>query len=204
MTEPQKQQSIYVVTDIEADGLVPGENSMMSFASVAVDEAGTQYGTFEAVLSPLDGAKPNPVTLAWFQTVPAAYAAATLDPKPPAHVMAAFEAWVRHLPGRAVFAAHPVIFDGLWIDYYLRRFSGHPLFQPFEADRLFHGHALCIRALAIGALWPNVPDAGSYPADWLGNHEHTHRAVDDARGYAHLLNYLLERARSKQTGDSAP
>ena len=29
------------------------------------------------------------------------------------------------------------------------------------------------------------------PREWLGHHEHTHRAIDDARGYAHLLGVLL-------------
>ncbi|MFF5076767.1 hypothetical protein ACFY36_06930 [Actinoplanes sp. NPDC000266] len=29
------------------------------------------------------------------------------------------------------------------------------------------------------------------PPEWLGNIEHTHRAIDDARGYAHLLGVLL-------------
>jgi inhibitor of KinA sporulation pathway (predicted exonuclease) len=30
-----------------------------------------------------------------------------------------------------------------------------------------------------------------YPAEWLGGHDHSHRAIDDARGYAHLLTLLL-------------
>jgi hypothetical protein len=28
-----------------------------------------------------------------------------------------------------------------------------------------------------------------YPADWLGSIEHTHRAIDDACGYANLLRF---------------
>jgi hypothetical protein len=31
------------------------------------------------------------------------------------------------------------------------------------------------------------------PPEWLGDIEHTHRAIDDARGYAHLLTVLLNR-----------
>ena len=74
---------IYVVTDIEADGPTPGENSMLSFASVAIDETGTLLAEFETILKPLVNARPHPATLAWFQTQPEAYAAATQNPKSP-------------------------------------------------------------------------------------------------------------------------
>src|SRR5947209_4517029 len=78
---------VYVVTDIEVDGPWYGANSMRSFASVARTDDGRELGTFEAVLEPLPGAVPNPHTLVWFQTEPAAWAAATVDPKPAAAVM---------------------------------------------------------------------------------------------------------------------
>ena len=35
------------------------------------------------------------------------------------------------------------------------------------------------------------------PAEWFGNIEHTHRAIDDARGYAHLLGVLFRLARER-------
>ena len=33
------------------------------------------------------------------------------------------------------------------------------------------------------------------PIEWFGDVEHTHRAIDDARGYAHLLVSVLQQAR---------
>jgi hypothetical protein len=41
-----------------------------------------------------------------------------------------------------------------------------------------------------------VPEvmAQTLPPDWLGHIEHTHRAIEDARGYAHLLGELFRRA----------
>ena len=30
-----------------------------------------------------------------------------------------------------------------------------------------------------------------YPEEWLGGHIHTHRAIDDSLGYAHLLKEML-------------
>ena len=176
--------------------MVVGDNSMIAFGSVAIDRDGTELGAFEAVLEPLPGHVPSPDTMAWFATVPDAWAAATSDPRPPAQVMPAFVAWVRALPGPAIFAAHPVLFDGGWIGAYLQRFTDDRLIQhPSIAGRLFHD-VLCIRTLAMGRLgWP-LERCGyqHYPAAWLGDHAHTHRAIDDARGYACLLAKLLARA----------
>lgn len=184
---------IYVVTDIEADGMVVGENSMLAFASVAIGADAAEHGSFEAVLQPLPDRAPSADTMAWFATIPAAWAAATHDPQPPAQVMQRFVDWVRGLPGAPIFAAHPVAFDGGWIGHYLHRFTDDRLIQhPNRPDRLFH-ETLCIRSLAAGRLrWPVTRcNYDSYPADWLGNHAHTHRAIDDARGYACLLARLL-------------
>jgi hypothetical protein len=113
---------VYVVTDIEVNGPTPGEHSMLAFASVAVDAGGGEIDTFEAVLETLPEAGENPITMKWFAGFPEALAAATTNPEPPAMVMARYAEWVRDLPGQAIFAAHPLAFDGAWIDYYIRRF----------------------------------------------------------------------------------
>ena len=192
---------IYVVTDIEVDGPGPGANSMRSFASVAVTAAGEERGVFEAVLEPLAGAAPNPDTYAWFQTQPEAWAAATTDPQPIDQVMAEYVAWVRGLPGPRMFAASPIAFDGGWIDYYLRRFTRYGVVQgPYEKDVLFDGPGLCLRSYAAAVTGRPVADVSpaNLPPAWLGDIPHTHRAIDDARGYAHLLGVLFRRARALQ------
>ena len=194
--ERPMRDPVYVVTDIECDGPTPGRNSMLSFASVAVTADGVEKGVFEAVLAPLEGAAPNPDTLAWFKTQPEAWAAATTDPRPPADVMRDFEAWVRGFGEGRIFAAFPLAFDGMWIDAYLKRFTGHALVEgPYETNRLFDGSGLCLRTLAAARtgqpVWACAPK--TLPAAWLGHHEHTHRAIDDARGYAHLAGVLMGR-----------
>ena len=186
----------YVVTDVEVDGPVPGENSMLSFASVAVDSQGQVLDEFAAVLSLLENAVPDPETMAWFQTVPEAFAAATENPRPPADVMQQYVDWVRSLKGDPIFAAHPLAMDGSWIDYYLRHFTGIRLLKgPWAGERLFYSGGFCLRSYAAGVLrrplWTCNPE--DYPAEVLGGHQHSHRAIDDARGYAHLLSYLLEQ-----------
>jgi DNA polymerase III epsilon subunit-like protein len=185
---------VYIVTDIEADGPTPGKNSMLSFASVAVTADGVVKGEFEAVLEPLPEAERDPNVYAWFQTVPEAWAAATTDPEPPAAVMAAFERWVRSFTQGRIFAAMPLGFDGMWIDHYLRRFTDRGLVEGlYVEDRLFDDAGLCLRSLAAARLkrpmWECTP--ARLPSAWLGEHEHTHRAIDDARGYAHLLGVLM-------------
>jgi hypothetical protein len=52
-------------------------------------------------------------------------------------------------------------------------------------------------SFAAGRLgWPTwTCDVDRCPADWLGDHEHTHQAIDDARGYARLLSLSDEQER---------
>jgi DNA polymerase III epsilon subunit-like protein len=184
---------IYVVTDIEADGPDPGRHSMLSFASVAV-QSGAPIAEFEAVLQPLPEMTTDPDTARWWLTEPEAYKAATENAEPAAAVMSQFVSWVRNLAGPAVFTAHPLAFDGPWIDYYLKRFEDTRLISgPWAGPKLFIGPGLCLRSYIAGRAGLEIGAVSAsgqrvkYPADWLGHHPHTHRAIDDARGYASLL-----------------
>lgn len=187
----------YVVTDIEVDGPWPGPNSMRSFASVAVTAQGRELGRFEAVLEPLPGATPDQDTYAWFQTVPEEWAAATTNPRPVAVVMADYVTWLHNLPQPRMFAASPIAFDGTWMDFYMRRFTRFGLVQGhYENDVIFHGPGLCLRSYAAAVTGRPVADVSptSLPPQWLGDVKHTHRAIDDAVGYAHLLAELFRRS----------
>lgn len=183
----------YVVTDIEADGPDPGRHSMLSFGSAAVDGAGRSLGEFTANLRPLPGAEQDPGTMAWWRSEPEAWRETTRDPQDPAAVMAAFAEWVRGLPGIPVFVAHPLTFDGLWIDWYLQRFAGCRLFRRPRSPGLCHAGGLDLQSMVKVTTKRHYRDCerGHYPAEWLGGHDHSHRAIDDARGYAHLLTLLL-------------
>jgi len=197
MSEELIDEWVYVVTDIEVDGPWPGVNSMRSFASVAVRADGVEINRFEAVLEPLPGAAPNRETFAWFQSVPEAWTAATTDPIPVVQVMARYVSWLQSLPQPRTFAASPIAFDGGWVDYYLRRFTTFGLVQgPYERDVLFHGPGLCLRsyAAAVTGRPAATLSPSSLPSEWFGNIEHTHRGIDDALGYAHLLGELFRRS----------
>lgn len=192
---------LYIVTDIEADGGTPGAHSMIAFGSVAIRETGAPLGEFEGVLTPLPGATQDPRTMKWWSQFPQAFAAATANPRPAGDVMTDFVHWVKSFNEPAVFAAHPLGFDGNWMDYYLRRFTPYAIVQGFyEEDKLFVSSGLCLRsfAAAITARPVHEMDVSVYPKDWLGSHEHTHRAIDDARGYGSLLQTLFRLSHEHQ------
>lgn len=110
---------------------------------------------------------------------------------------------LRHLgqdsPGREGVRRLPLSFDGPWFDYYLRRFTRYGLVQgPYEEDRLFSGPGLCIRSYAAALTtlaWSQASSAAHLPSEWFGDVPHTHRAIDDALGYANLLVTLARRAQ---------
>jgi hypothetical protein len=63
-------KEIYVSTDIEADGPIPGPNSMLSFGSVAFDltdpENPVVVGEFSRNLVEINGSSPDPTTMSEF------------------------------------------------------------------------------------------------------------------------------------------
>src|ERR1700720_1571840 len=64
---------IYVSTDVESDGPIPGPHSMLSFASAAYRADKTLLGTFEANLTLLPGAQGDPKTIEWWRGQPDAW-----------------------------------------------------------------------------------------------------------------------------------
>ncbi len=185
---------IYIVTDCEFDGPLIGQHSMLSFGSVALSQRGESLGEFEAVLEPLPNATQDPVTMEFWHKHPDAWAAATLNPVTPSLAMHDFIAWIRSFDAKPIFAAHPVALDGPWLNYYLIRFVGRALFEgPWISDRLFKYAPLCIMSMVAGKTGSDFweCDVENYPDDWLGAIEHTHRAIDDARGYANLLSRMI-------------
>ncbi|MBN9346167.1 MAG: 3'-5' exoribonuclease [Devosia sp.] len=185
----------FVVTDIEADGPSPLRSSMLSFASVACDVTGTVLGEFEAVLEPRSDRTPHPDTMAWWETQPEAWVHATTNPEPPEVVMPRYADWVESLPGFRVFAAAPMIFDGLWMDHYLETYAGtRVLGTPLKhARQIFRGGGVCLYTMAGTLRGAEYLKWGMQrvPPEWYGHIEHTHRAIDDARGFANVLARLF-------------
>lgn len=190
---------IFIVTDIESDGPTPLHNSMLSFASVALEADGKRHGEFEAQLLQRADRTTNPMTMDWWATQPEAWAAATTNAEDPAVVMPRFADWVESLPGPKVFVAAPMIFDGLWMDHYLDEYAGtRALSGPFKGRQIFRGGGVCLYTMAGTLRGAPYLDWGmsKLPAEFYGHIAHTHRAIDDARGFANVLLELFKLSRA--------
>lgn len=66
---------IYISTDVEADGPIPGPHSMLSFASAAYTADKKLVATFARNLDTLDGAEGHPDTMNWWRSQPDAWEA---------------------------------------------------------------------------------------------------------------------------------
>lgn len=164
---------IYVSTDVETDGRIPGPHSMLSFGSVALDLDGRQHGSFAANLVLLDGAVPDPETAQFWAQHPAAYEATRIDTKLPEDVMSKYADWLDALPGSPVFVGYPAAWDFMFIYWYLIRFAGR---SPFSHS------ALDIKTLAMAMLKQPYRESTkrSMPKSWFPRLPHTHIALDDA------------------------
>lgn len=180
---------IYCFVDIETDGPVPGEHSLLSFACIALTESGHEIDSFSRNLHPLEGAEADPETAAWWQAQPATWDEITTDRADPASAIPDFTRWLEGLPGEPVFAADPLIFDALWIDWYLRHFAGQRLFKgPYGGKSLFVGTGIDIPSFVQAAMGLDYfRERPEYPPELLDGVPHSHLPIDDARGHAALF-----------------
>ena len=164
---------IYVSTDVETDGPIPGPHSMLSFGSAAYTADKQLVATFEANLNTLPDAQGHPETMAWWQTQPKAWAECRRELREPEEAIRAYVAWLKLLPGKPVFVGYPAGFDFLFVYWYLIRFAGE---SPFSFS------ALDIKTFAMATLGTNYRETAKrrMPKHWFDDLPHTHRALDDA------------------------
>jgi hypothetical protein len=183
---------IYVSTDVEADGPIPGPNSMLSFASAAYWPDKTLHSTFSANLVALPGAGGDPKTMDWWHTQPEAWAAARANARDPAIVLPKYVAWLKALPGKPVFVAYPAAYDFMFVYWYMIRFAGE---SPFSHS------ALDIKTYAMALLGKEYRESvkRNMPKFWFDPLPHTHKALDDALEQGALFcNMLAARNRMLQ------
>lgn len=182
-------REIYVSVDIEADGPIPGVNSMLNFGMAAFERGNRiPIATFEANLLPLEGAVQDPMTMAWWKERPEAWGYVTRDARDPAEVMREVVAWGHRLPGRPVLVVYPT-YDFMWMRWYLVRFTG------VERASLFGFQALDIKTLAMAAM--GCPFRAAHkrnmPKRWFkGSPAHDHTGLADAIGQGVLLVNILD------------
>jgi DNA polymerase III alpha subunit (gram-positive type) len=183
-------QEIYISTDVETDGPIPGPHSMLSFGSAAYLADKTLVSTFEANLETLPEAQGHPQTMEWWATQPEAWQACRANLQTPEDAMQKYLAWLKSLPGKPVFVAYPVAFDFMFVYWYLIRFTGE---SPFSHS------ALDIKTLAMALLKKGYRDSAkrNMPKRWFDKLPHTHVALDDAIGQGALFCNMLKEIQAQ-------
>ena len=184
------KNEIYVSTDVETDGPIPGPHSMLSFASAAFLADKTLVSTFSANLETLPGATGHPKTMEWWKSQPKAWEATRENARQPDAAMSEYAAWLNELPGKPVFVAYPAGFDFTFIYWYLHRFTG---------DSPFSHSALDVKTLAMAILGCGYRDSTkrNMPRRWFSDRPHTHVALDDAIGQGELFCNMLREHQAE-------
>jgi len=180
---------IYISTDVETDGPIPGPHSMLSFGSAAYTAEKLLVSTFSANLETLEGAAAHPKTAEWWSTQPEAWAACRTNLESPAVAMDRYVRWIKSLTGKPVFVAYPAGFDFLFVYWYLIRFTG---------DSPFSHSALDIKSFAMAVLNTGYRESTkkNMPRRWFDKLPHTHVALDDAVEQGALFCNMLRERRS--------
>jgi len=162
----------YVMVDIESDGPIPGDYSMICFGAVIV-EPGLQR-TFYGRLRPISK-----------QYISEALAVSgftreeTLTFDDPPSVMAAFHDWLNsNCRGRLMFVSDNNGFDWSFINWYFHHFLGA---NPFGFS-----------STNLGSLYKGLVKDAFQSFKHLRKTKHTHHPVDDARGNAEALLQMKE------------
>ena len=157
----------YIMVDIEADGPIPGDYSMVSFGAVIVEP--DLKRTFSGQL--------KPISERW---IPQALAVSghsreeTLTFEEPAVVMQRFADWLkREVKGRSHFIADNNGFDWSFINWY---------FHHFLDDNPF-GYS----STNLGSLYKGVVRDMFQNFKHLRKTAHDHHPVNDAKGNAEAL-----------------
>lgn len=157
----------YIMVDVEADGPIPGDYSMISFGAIVVEASLSQ--TFYGQLRPISE-----------QWVPEALAVSgfsreqTLEFGEPAEVMQRFAGWLaEHSDGQPLFISDNNGFDWQFINWYFHHFTG--------------GNPFGFSSTNLGSLYKGLVKDPHRSFKHLRDTKHTHHPVDDARGNAEAL-----------------
>ena len=162
----------YVMVDIEADGPIPGDYSMVCFGAVIVEEGLER--SFYGRLKPISE-----------QFVPEALAVSgfsreeTLGFDEPESVMSDFAEWLKgECKGRCLFVSDNNGFDWQFINWYFHHFIGR---NPFGFS-----------STNLGSLYKGLVQDTFQNFKHLRETKHTHDPVDDAKGNAEAFLKMKE------------
>jgi hypothetical protein len=183
------KQEIYISIDIEADGKIPGDSSMLSLGAAAFYPDGEMVSTFSINLETLPNAIPDKDTMAWWAQNDEAYQKSRKNVQDPKAGMTRFVQWVEALDGNPVALAYPAGYDWSWIYWYMIHFVGR---SPFSFS------CLDIKSYAMSMLKSpfRKTTKKNMPKRWFSKEKHTHVAVQDAIEQGELfINMLKENLK---------
>ena len=160
----------YFMVDVEADGPIPGDYSMVAIGAVVVDATLERrfYGKLKAMT---DSWLPAALEVCGFSREE------TLTFDDPQQVMEQFEAWIQQeSKGKPFFVADNAGFDWQFINYYFHHFLGH---NPFGYN-----------STHLGSLYKGMVGDVFQGFRHLRKTPHTHHPVDDAMGDAEALCHM--------------
>lgn len=162
----------HIMVDIEADGPIPGDYSMICFGAVIVEPGLSR--SFYGKLRPISQSfVPEALAVSGFTREECQ----TFDS--PKIVMLAFRKWLNeHCKGRLFFISDNNGFDWQFINWYFHHFLGA---NPF-------GHS----STNLGSLYKGMKKDFFSNFKHLRKTKHTHHPVDDARGNAEALLAMKE------------
>ncbi|MBB5035354.1 3'-5' exonuclease [Prosthecobacter vanneervenii] len=157
----------YIMVDVESDGPIPGDYSMICFGAVVVEPGLSR--TFYGQLRPISERYiPEALAVSGFTREQ------TLQFPEPAEVMQSFAEWLRGISkDRLIFIADNNGFDWGFINWYFHHFTGA---NPFGFS-----------STNLGSLYKGMVKDTFQSFKHLRRTKHTHHPVDDAIGNAEAL-----------------
>lgn len=167
----------YIMVDIESDGPIPGDYSMVCFGAIVVEPSLSK--TFYGQLRPISERWiPDALAVSGFTREEA------LQFPDPEQVMRQFQDWIaENSDGRPMFISDNNGFDWQFINWYFHHFLGS---NPF-------GHS----STNLGSLYKGLVRDTMKSFKHLRKTRHTHHPVDDAKGNAEALLTLKKEFHLK-------
>ena len=169
---------------------------MLELGAIAVIDGEVTDRTFSEFLQPIEGATPDPLTMAWWRSQPyettARQFSGIVERKPADVVIADFAQWLEQFKN-PVAAAWPAVFDFAFVNYYAHKF--------------LHQNPLGYSCLDIRSYVAGLVNATDYATpreheiyDLAGGTRDgervAHAALDDAIGQARVLAGAIAYARN--------
>ena len=160
----------YIMVDVETDGPIPADYSMICFGAIIVDQELNK--SFYGQLKPISEQwLPQALEISGFTRQE------TLSFDDPKTVLEHFENWIAdHSRKQPIFISDNNGFDWQFINYYFHHFLGN---NPFEYS-----------STNLGSLYKGLVKDTTKNFKHLRKTIHSHDPLDDVRGNAEALLYL--------------